>query len=139
MTQLNLRIGNKPLGKKLITGLVPLLGRYNEARKSLRGSISQQSRQGLDWMNFFLADVQTGFGAFVAFYLADLGWPKSQVGLVLAVGTISGVISQIPGGALVDALAWMRAIAAIGFGMICASALILALLSYLILVFVAVT
>jgi hypothetical protein len=39
MTQLNLRIGNKLLGKKLITGLVPLLGRYNEARKSLRGSI----------------------------------------------------------------------------------------------------
>jgi len=36
------------------------------ARKSLRGSISQQSRQGLDWMNFFLADVQTAFGAFVA-------------------------------------------------------------------------
>src|SRR5207249_6472542 len=90
MIQLNLRIGNKLLGKKLITGLVPLLRRYNEARKSLRGSISQQSRQGLDWMNFFLADVQTAFGAFVAFYLADLGWPKGQVGLALGIGTLAG-------------------------------------------------
>ena len=113
MTQLNLRIGNKPLGKKLITGLVPLLGRYNEARKSLRGSISQQSRQGLDWMNFFLADVQTAFGAFVAFYLADLGWPKGQVGLALGIGTLAGVISQIPGGALVDAVRWKRGLTAI--------------------------
>jgi hypothetical protein len=79
MSRVNLGIGNKLIGKKLIAGLAPLLGRYKEARKSLRGSISQQSRQGLDWMNFFLADVQTAFGAFVAFYLADLGWSKGQV------------------------------------------------------------
>jgi hypothetical protein len=26
-----------------------------------------RARYGLDWMNFFVADVQTGFGAFVAF------------------------------------------------------------------------
>jgi len=103
MTHVTLRIGKKVLGKKLLAGLAPLFGRYNEARKSLRGSISRQSRQGLDWMNFFLADVQTAFGAFVAFYLADLGWPKGQVGLALGVGTLAGVISQIPGGALVEA------------------------------------
>jgi hypothetical protein len=74
MGPINLRVGNKLIGQSLISALAPLLGRYHEARKSLRGSISRQSRQGLDWMNFFLADVQTAFGAFVAFYLADLGW-----------------------------------------------------------------
>ena len=58
-----------------------IFARYRDARKSMRVSISRQSQRGLDWMNFFLADVQTGFGAFVAFYLADLGWPKDQVGL----------------------------------------------------------
>ncbi len=88
-------------------------------------------------MNFFLADVQTGFGAFVAFYLAELGWPKSQVGLALALGTITGVIAHIPGGALVDALPWKRALAAVGIGMICASALILALVPSVPLVFFA--
>ena len=69
MISINIRVANKPITKSLIAALAPLprvLGRYREARKSLRGSISQQSRQGLDWMNFFLADVQTAFGAFVA-------------------------------------------------------------------------
>src|SRR5947199_4484439 len=117
--------------------LAPLFARYRDARKSLRGSISQQSRRGLDWMNFFVADVQTGFGTFVAFYLAELGWPKSQVGLVLAAGTISSVIAQIPGGALVDSLPWERGLAAIGIGMISASALILALMPSFFLVFFA--
>jgi Major Facilitator Superfamily len=126
-----------PIGKSLIAALAPLFGRYHAARKSLRGSISRQSRQGLDWMNFFLADVQTAFGAFVAFYLADLGWSKGQVGLALTVGTLSGVISQIPGGALADAVRWKRGLAAIGIGMICVSALILALMPSFALVFFA--
>jgi hypothetical protein len=56
--------------------ILPILARYRDIRILLRGSISQQSRHGLDWLNFFLADVQTGFGAFVAFYLAELGWKK---------------------------------------------------------------
>ena len=48
-------------------------GRYREARQTLRTPTSVQSRRGLDWTNFFVADVQTGFGTFVAFYLAHLG------------------------------------------------------------------
>jgi MFS family permease len=130
----------KSIGGSLMVGLRwlrPLLVRYHDARKALRGSISRQSRLGLDWMNFFLADVQTGFGTFVAFYLAELGWPKGQVGVVLAMGTVAGVIAQIPGGALVDALPWKRGLAAIGIGMICASALILALVPNFVLVFFA--
>jgi MFS family permease len=137
MSSISLRLRNKLAGKRLAAALAPLLGRYHEARKSLRGSISDQSRQGLDWMNFFLADVQTAFGAFVAFYLADLGWTKDQVGLALTVGTLAAVISQIPGGALVDALRWKRALAAIGISMLCASALILALIPIGGLVFLA--
>jgi MFS family permease len=140
MIPINLRLENKLISKNLIAALAPLprvLGRYREARKSLRGSISRQSRQGLDWMNFFLADVQTAFGAFVAFYLADLGWSKGQVGMALTVGTLAGVISQIPGGTLADAVRWKRGLAAIGIGMICASALILALMPSFAFVFFA--
>src|SRR6266481_2862477 len=137
MRPINLRLGNKSIGKSLIAALAPLLGRYRQARKSLRGSISDQSRQGLDWMNFFLADVQTAFGAFVAFYLADLGWSKDQVGLALTVGTLAGVISQIPGGGLADVVRWKRGLAAIGIGMLCVSALILGLMPSFALVFFA--
>jgi MFS family permease len=140
MIPIDLRVGKKFVGKSVIAALASLpqmFGRYREARKSLRGSISQQSRQGLDWMNFFLADVQTAFGAFIAFYLADLGWSKGQVGLALTVGTLAGVISQIPGGALIDALRWKRGVTAIGIGMLCVSALIFALMPSFALVFLA--
>jgi hypothetical protein len=41
---------------------------YRGARRSLVAPVSSQSRHALDWLNFFLADVQTGFGSFVAFY-----------------------------------------------------------------------
>ena len=80
---------------------------------------------------------QTAFGAFVAFYLADLGWSKGQVGLALTVGTLAGVISQIPGGALADAVRWKRGLAAIGIGMICVAALVFALMPSFALVFFA--
>src|SRR5215470_7018036 len=110
---------------------------FLNARNILRGRISKQSRQGLDWLNFFLADIQTGFGAFVAFYLAELGWPKSQVGLALAAGTIAGLIAHIPGGALVDWAPWKRGLAAIGIAMIAGSGIILALAPTFALVFAA--
>jgi predicted MFS family arabinose efflux permease len=79
-------------------------------------------------MNFFIADVQTGFGTFVAFYLAQLGWSKADVGLALAVEGIAGVLGQIPGGAVADWIKWKRGMAAIGILMIAAAALILALI-----------
>src|ERR1700716_4148551 len=110
---------------------------YRGARRSMHAPVSRQSRHALDWLNFFLADVQTGFGSFVAFYLADLGWSKAQVGLALTTGTLAGVVGQIPGGALTDAFRWKRALAAIGILMIAASALILALVPTLPLVFLA--
>jgi len=101
--------------------------RYREARRSLHTPASWQSRYGLDWTNFFIADVQTGFGTFVAFYLAHLGWAKSDVGIALTTGTLAAVIIQIPGGALADAVTWKRTLVATGIVTIGAAALILAL------------
>ncbi len=112
-------------------------GRYREACRSLRTPASAQSRRGLDWMNFFIADVQTGFGTFVAFYLAHLGWPQGQIGLALASGTIAGVLSQIPGGALADAVRWKRALVATGLLTLGTAALLLALVPDVPWVFVA--
>jgi predicted MFS family arabinose efflux permease len=77
-------------------------------------------------MNFFIADVQTGFGSFVAFYLAQLGWSPTLIGLALSVGGVAGMLSQIPGGALADAVTWKRGLAAAGIVMTGAAALIFA-------------
>jgi LAS superfamily LD-carboxypeptidase LdcB len=71
------------------------------------GTASQPSRaseHGLDWLNFFIADVQTGFGSFVSFYLANQGWSTEHVGFALTAGGLSGVAAQLPGGALIDAV-----------------------------------
>jgi predicted MFS family arabinose efflux permease len=64
---------------------------------------SRQSLRGLDWFIFFLADVQTGFGPFVAVYLTTQKWTQVEIGLVLSIGGIVGLIGQMPGGAIVDA------------------------------------
>ncbi|WP_349628859.1 MFS transporter [Bradyrhizobium sp. AUGA SZCCT0177] len=80
---------------------------------------SAQSQRGLDWFIFFLADVQTGFGPFVAVYLTTQKWTQVEIGLVLSIGGIVGLIGQMPGGAIIDAARRERlvagfAVAAIG-------------------------
>ena len=112
-------------------------GHYRKARHSLLTPVSARSRRGLDWMNFFIADVQTGFGSFVAFYLAQLNWSPAQIGVALSVGGIAGMLSQIPGGALADAVTWKRGLVATGIVMTAIAALILALAPDLISVFAA--
>jgi predicted MFS family arabinose efflux permease len=78
-------------------------------------------------MNFFIADVQEGFGAFVAFYLADLKWSQETIGLMLTIGRAASAVSLIPGGALTDAIRRKRTLVVVGMLMIVAAALILAL------------
>ncbi|SPB18326.1 major facilitator transporter [Caballeronia novacaledonica] len=63
-----------------------------------------RSLRALDWLNFFVANVQTGFGPFIASYLAANKWTQGEIGLMLSVGTISAMASQLPAGALVDAM-----------------------------------
>src|SRR5579883_2625562 len=80
---------------------------------------SRRSLWGLDWLNFFLADVQTGVGPFLAIYLATYGWNETMVGLALTLGSIAGILCQTPAGALVDGLHHKRALvgaAVIGLG-----------------------
>jgi Major Facilitator Superfamily len=102
------------------------ISEHRHRRKLRDREVSDRSRRGLDWTNFFLADVQMSFGSFLAFYLADLGWSKQNVGLALTVGGLAAVAAQIPGGALADAVRWKRGLAACGFVLIAAAALILA-------------
>jgi MFS family permease len=95
--------------------------------KSRDREISDRSRWGLDLTNFFLADVQVGFGAFLAFYLGQHGSSKQEVGFLLMVGSMTALLSHIPAGALADRTYWKRGLAAFGIAAISISALILAL------------
>ena len=84
---------------------------------------SRQSLRGLDWFIFFLADVQTGFGPFIAVYLTTQKWTQIEIGLVLSIGGIVALIGQMPGGAIIDAAKSERLVAALAIMTIGACAL----------------
>jgi MFS family permease len=87
---------------------------------------SWRSHRGLDWFAFFLADIQTGWGPFVAAYLTSKSWTQLDIGVILTVGTLSAMLLQIPIGALVDRIPAKRLLAAIAVAAISGSALLLA-------------
>jgi MFS family permease len=93
----------------------------------VRGAALTSSARGLDWFTFFLADIQTGFGPFVAIYLTAHAWPQFDIGLVLTAGGLVALACQLPGGALVDAVRSARLVAGIAVGLVCLSALALAI------------
>ena len=85
------------------------------------------SLRGLDWVNFFMADVNTGIGPFLAIYLtATRHWDPASVGMVVAAQSIASVVAQAPAGWLVDnstkkkwlvifGASWSRAAASVSF------------------------
>jgi len=87
---------------------------------------SVRSTRGLDWFVFFLADVQTGFGPFVAVYLTTEKWTQVEIGLILSVSGLTSLLGQVPGGALVDWARSERLVAGLAVGMIGVSALVYA-------------
>ena len=87
---------------------------------------SKQSLRGLDWLNFLLADVQTGVGPFLAIYLASYHWNEQRVGLALTIGGIAGIVSQTPAGGLVDRLKSKRSLIAAGVIALAIGALLIA-------------
>jgi len=72
---------------------------------------SRESLRGLDWFIFFLADVQTGFGPFIAVYLTTQKWTQVEIGFILSIGGVIALLGQIPGGAIVDAARSTRLVA----------------------------
>lgn len=85
------------------------------------------SHRALDLVNFFVADVQTGFGPFVAVYLTTAKWTQVEIGFALTLGTVTALISQLPAGALVDAMHNKRLAAGAALVAVIMAALLLAL------------
>src|SRR5271163_2139631 len=95
------------------------------------GSVPPKRRLwALDLLNFFMADVQTGFGPFVAVYLTAHKWTQVDIGLALSLGSVTAMVSQLPAGAIIDMMCNKRAAAAAGIVAVVAAALILAVMPY---------
>lgn len=90
-------------------------------------SPSPRSRHGLDWLNFFVADVRTGVGPFVAIYLTENHWNVEQIGIALTAAELAGVLTQAPGGAITDYFRSKRALVAGAVLVLALSAVLMAL------------
>ncbi len=90
-------------------------------------SPSRSSLRGLDTVNLFLAGALSGFGPYVAVFLAEQKWTQQNIGFVLTAGGFAGLLSQLPSGELLDAIRSKRAVVALGATMVAARALIIAL------------
>jgi MFS family permease len=83
--------------------------------------------RALDWLNFFIANLQTGFGPFIAVYLTGDKWTQGEIGVALSVNAAVTMLAQLPAGAFVDWLPQKRLAAAIGLCAVAISAVLLAL------------
>src|ERR1700752_3502375 len=77
-------------------------------------TLQGRSMRALDLLNFFLADVQTGFGPFIPVYLTTHQWPQPQIGLALSLGTVVALVGEVPAGVMVDAARNKRRVAGAG-------------------------
>lgn len=84
---------------------------------------SKSSLRGLDWFIFCVADIQTGFGPFIAVYLTTQKWTQIDIGLILSVSGLIALAGQMPGGWLVDTVRSERFVAGMAVAAIAIAAL----------------
>lgn len=94
---------------------------------AIEPSPSRASLRGLDEVNLLLAGALSGFGPYVAAFLAEQNWTQQNIGFALSAGGFAGLLSQLPGGALLDAIRSKRIAIALGGGMVAAGALTIAI------------
>jgi MFS family permease len=97
------------------------------AKSRPTGDEATHASLGLDGLNLFVANIQTGFGPFISVYLTTQGWTQIGIGAALSLGTVVAMASQIPAGALVDAVRSKAAVALFSILAFSASALLFAL------------
>ena len=111
-------------GSKLRPDLPPThRGRINGRRRS---APVPGIHPRLDALNFFLADVRGGLGAFVSVFLVTAaGWSPAEVGAVLTVSGLLGIAVHTPVGAMIDAVHGKRAllVGAVALLAVCAIAI----------------
>src|ERR1700685_4640709 len=93
---------------------------------AIEPSPSASSLRGLDGVNLFLAGALSGFGPYVAAFLAEQNWTQQDIGFVLTAGGVAGLLSPIPGGEVLDVTRSKRFAVALGATMVVAGALIIA-------------
>src|SRR5882672_6999365 len=93
---------------------------------AIDASPSDTNLRSLDAVNLLLAGALSGFGPYVAVFLAEQDWTQQNIGFVLTAAGFAGLLAQPPGRQLLDAIRSKRIVAALGATMVAAAALIIA-------------
>jgi MFS family permease len=90
-----------------------------------------RAERALDALSFFVSDARYGLGAYLGVYLmTEHGWDAASIGTALSIGALTGLVSQAPLGALVDALESKRALIAGAVLVVTGTCLIIPLAPY---------
>lgn len=76
-------------------------------------------------LNFYLADVRDGLGPFLGVFLMGQGWAADDIGYVMTLGGIAGMLATTPAGALTDAVRAKRLVVGLGSVLVVAGSLLL--------------
>jgi predicted MFS family arabinose efflux permease len=98
----------------------------HEVSNAIGPTPSDTSLRSLDAVNLLLAGALSGFGPYVAVFLAQQKWTQQNIGFVLTAGGVAGLLTQLPAGELLDATRSKRAAVALGATMVAVGALIIA-------------
>src|SRR3984893_4362694 len=93
---------------------------------AIEPSPSDTSLRSLDAVNLLLAGALSGFGPYVAVFLAEQKWTQQNIGFVLTAAGFVGLLTQLPAGGLLDAVRSKRTAVALGAAMVAVAALIIA-------------
>jgi MFS family permease len=84
-------------------------GMFFRRKKILAMKATRGSLRALDWSNLFMADVKDGVGVYLSVFLLTVrNWEPDQIGYVIAVPGIIGILIQPPAGALIDRTRYKR-------------------------------
>jgi predicted MFS family arabinose efflux permease len=87
-----------------------------------------RAERALDTLSFFVSDARYGLGAYLGVYLmTEHAWDAASIGAALSIGGLTGLVSQTPLGALVDAVRAKRVLIAGAVVVVTATCLVIPL------------
>lgn len=92
---------------------------------------SRPAERALDILNFVLADVRYGLGPYASIYLlTEHGWNQASIAFAFSFGSVTGLVSQAPIGAMIDAVRAKHALLAGAVVVVAAACFLLVLAPY---------
>lgn len=89
------------------------------------GNMSLRSLRALCLTSFFIADVRDGLGPFLGIFLTQRHWQPDDIGLLMTLGGVAGLLATLPAGFITDTSKSKRTLLALLCIMITASTFLL--------------